>query len=79
MNYQLFKTTEQNNARHNDKNHGDILDTADSHTLPQSSLGHGASKFGVRTTNCLLNAGVTKLEKLLAMKEIDLLQIPNFE
>ena len=27
MNYQLFKTTEQNNARHNDKNHGDILDT----------------------------------------------------
>tara|TARA_Y100001958_G_scaffold147717_1_gene128633 strand:+ start:1647 stop:3113 length:1467 start_codon:yes stop_codon:yes gene_type:complete len=80
MNYQLFKTTEQNNARHNDKNHGDILDTADSHNsrLQEFTADMGHLKFGVRTTNCLLNAGVTKLEKLLAMKEIDLLQIPNF-
>ena len=37
----------------------------------------GHLKFGVRTTNCLLNAGVTKLEKLLAMKEIDYYN-PNF-
>ena len=80
MNYQLFKTTEQNNARHNDKHHSDTLDASDiqNSRLQEFNVHMGHLKFGVRTTNCLLNAGVTKLEKLLAMKEIDLLQLPNF-